>query len=103
MSKYPLSASTSPLSELFTRSRRGAAEPGAKGHRETHLLAVENAAWEMGFAVPLSAWFRGPLRERVKSSLSGDVLADFGFIVIIYLVCQLNSIIIMRLFKCVVD
>ncbi len=28
---------------------------------------------------------------------------DLGYIVIIYIVCELNSIIIMQLFKCVVD
>ncbi|MEM7226383.1 MAG: XrtA/PEP-CTERM system amidotransferase [Pseudomonadota bacterium] len=33
---------------------------------------------KMGFAVPLGQWFRGPLREQVKSSLSGAVLADTG-------------------------
>ncbi len=33
---------------------------------------------KMGFAVPLARWFRGPLRERVRSALRGDVLADTG-------------------------
>ena len=32
----------------------------------------------MEFAVPLSSWFRGPLRDRVRSALGGSVLADTG-------------------------
>lgn len=34
---------------------------------------------KMGFAVPLARWFRGPLRERVRSSLLGEQLASTGF------------------------
>ncbi len=34
---------------------------------------------KMGFAVPLAAWFRGVLRERVRSAVLGPVLADTGF------------------------
>ncbi|HZV66936.1 MAG TPA: XrtA/PEP-CTERM system amidotransferase [Telluria sp.] len=33
---------------------------------------------KMGFSVPLAAWFRGPLRERVRESLLGPTLADTG-------------------------
>jgi asparagine synthase (glutamine-hydrolysing) len=33
---------------------------------------------KMGFAVPLAAWFRGPLRDRVRTSLLGSTLADTG-------------------------
>ena len=33
---------------------------------------------KMGFAVPLAAWFRGPLRERVRDALLGPVLGDSG-------------------------
>jgi asparagine synthase (glutamine-hydrolysing) len=33
---------------------------------------------KMGFAVPLSAWFRGPLRQRVRDSLLGPNLAATG-------------------------
>jgi len=33
---------------------------------------------KMGFAVPISAWFRGPLRERLKTALSNQTLADTG-------------------------
>lgn len=34
---------------------------------------------KMGFAVPLSRWFRGPLRQRVRDSLLGGPLADSGW------------------------
>ena len=34
---------------------------------------------KMGFAVPLARWFRGPLRQRVRSSLLGGPLADSGW------------------------
>ena len=33
---------------------------------------------KMGFAVPLAAWFRGPLRNRVREALLGDRLAAAG-------------------------
>ncbi|QBI04192.1 XrtA/PEP-CTERM system amidotransferase [Pseudoduganella albidiflava] len=33
---------------------------------------------KQGFAVPLAAWFRGPLRERVRTSLLGPNLAATG-------------------------
>ncbi len=34
---------------------------------------------KMGFAVPLAAWFRGPLKERVRTALLGPMLAETGF------------------------
>ncbi|MBK1656113.1 XrtA/PEP-CTERM system amidotransferase [Allochromatium vinosum] len=34
---------------------------------------------KMGFAVPLTSWFRGPLRERVRQLLLGAPLLDSGF------------------------
>ncbi len=34
---------------------------------------------KMGFAVPLARWFRGPLRERVRSSVLGDRLMSTGW------------------------
>jgi asparagine synthase (glutamine-hydrolysing) len=33
---------------------------------------------KMGFAVPLTSWFRGPLRQRVRDALLGPVLAETG-------------------------
>jgi len=34
---------------------------------------------KMGFAVPLSRWFRGPLKQRVRDAVLGERLADSGF------------------------
>ncbi len=34
---------------------------------------------KMGFAVPLARWFRGPLRDRVRTALLGDHLAATGW------------------------
>lgn len=34
---------------------------------------------KMGFAVPLAAWFRGPLREKVHSALLGERMLDSGW------------------------
>ncbi len=34
---------------------------------------------KMGFAVPISEWFRGPLRDRVRAALTGSTLAETGF------------------------
>jgi len=33
---------------------------------------------KQGFAVPLAAWFRGPLRERVRAAIGGPALAETG-------------------------
>ena len=33
---------------------------------------------KMGFAIPLDSWFRGPLRDEVRSSLLGPVMSDSG-------------------------
>ncbi|TAN78455.1 MAG: amidotransferase 1, exosortase A system-associated [Gallionella sp.] len=34
---------------------------------------------KMGFAVPLAGWFRGPLKEKVRSAVLGPVLAQTGY------------------------
>jgi asparagine synthase (glutamine-hydrolysing) len=39
----------------------------------------------MGFAVPLAAWFRGPLRERVREQVLGQGMADSGIFDMTYL------------------
>ncbi|HEC17220.1 MAG TPA: amidotransferase 1, exosortase A system-associated [Sedimenticola sp.] len=33
---------------------------------------------KMGFSVPLAAWFRGPLRQRVRDAILGQTLPDTG-------------------------
>ena len=33
---------------------------------------------KMGFSIPLAAWFRGPLRQRVRDALLGPTLAETG-------------------------
>jgi asparagine synthase (glutamine-hydrolysing) len=40
---------------------------------------------KMGFAVPISAWFRGPLRERVRHAVLGSTLIESGFFDAAYL------------------
>jgi asparagine synthase (glutamine-hydrolysing) len=34
---------------------------------------------KMGFAVPLAAWFRGPLKQRLRDAVLGERLADSGY------------------------
>jgi asparagine synthase (glutamine-hydrolysing) len=34
---------------------------------------------KMGFSVPLARWFRGPLRQSVRSAVLGPVLAETGW------------------------
>ena len=33
---------------------------------------------KMGFAVPLAAWFRGPLRTRIRAAVTGPLMAETG-------------------------
>ncbi|SFB75072.1 XrtA/PEP-CTERM system amidotransferase [Massilia yuzhufengensis] len=40
---------------------------------------------KQGFAVPLAAWFRGPLRQRVRDSLLGRDLAETGIFNVAFL------------------
>jgi asparagine synthase (glutamine-hydrolysing) len=46
---------------------------------EPHLPSEILYRPKMGFAVPLSRWFRGPLRQRVRDALLGDRLAATGY------------------------
>ncbi len=45
---------------------------------EPHLSERILYREKMGFAVPIAAWFRGPLRERVRSAVLGSGLGDSG-------------------------
>jgi len=40
---------------------------------------------KMGFAVPLASWFRGPLRERLRTAVLRSALAETGFFNAAYL------------------
>jgi asparagine synthase (glutamine-hydrolysing) len=46
---------------------------------------------KMGFAVPLAQWFRGPLRERVRTALLGKWLADLDLFDRSYLVHLIDT------------
>jgi asparagine synthase (glutamine-hydrolysing) len=45
---------------------------------EPHLPRTVLYRPKMGFSVPLASWFRGPLRERLRSAVLGERLADTG-------------------------
>lgn len=58
-----------------------------KGWKKKHILikAMEGILpnsilhrRKQGFSIPLGAWLRGPLRELVRTNLSGNALQDFG-------------------------
>jgi asparagine synthase (glutamine-hydrolysing) len=49
-----------------------------KAALEPHVSKAILYRPKQGFAVPLAAWFRGPLRERVRETLCGSVLSDCG-------------------------
>lgn len=34
---------------------------------------------KQGFSVPLAAWFRGPLRQKLRDTVGGPILADSGY------------------------
>jgi asparagine synthase (glutamine-hydrolysing) len=40
---------------------------------------------KMGFAVPLASWFRGPLRDRIRTTITGRVLSEVGIFDMEYL------------------
>jgi asparagine synthase (glutamine-hydrolysing) len=49
-----------------------------KGREGKYILNNILYRDKMGFAVPLSSWFRGPLARRLRDALGGAVLADTG-------------------------
>ncbi|BBL35894.1 asparagine synthetase [glutamine-hydrolyzing] 1 [Nitrosomonas stercoris] len=46
---------------------------------------------KMGFAVPLASWFRGPLREHVRTTLLGNILADTGIFNMVFIKKMLDQ------------
>ncbi|PKM11434.1 MAG: asparagine synthetase B [Gammaproteobacteria bacterium HGW-Gammaproteobacteria-3] len=46
---------------------------------ETYLPDAVLYRPKMGFAVPLSDWFKGPLKHRVRESLLGDAITESGY------------------------
>lgn len=52
---------------------------------EPHLSQDILYRKKMGFSVPLARWFRGPLRERVRSSVLEGALAETGYFDMKYL------------------
>jgi asparagine synthase (glutamine-hydrolysing) len=62
-------------------------EARLRGREGKHLLKAAMEPYlprevlyrpKMGFAVPLSSWFRGPLRDRVRRAVMSPVLLDTG-------------------------
>jgi asparagine synthase (glutamine-hydrolysing) len=49
-----------------------------KRSMESHLPHEVLYRPKMGFSVPLAAWFRGPLRDRVRRALTSPLLLDTG-------------------------
>ena len=56
-----------------------------KKSMEPHLSQDILYRKKMGFSVPLARWFRGPLRERVRSSVLEGALAETGYFDMKYL------------------
>jgi asparagine synthase (glutamine-hydrolysing) len=46
---------------------------------------------KMGFAVPLASWFRGPLRQRIRTALLGETLAGTGIFNVSFLETLLDQ------------
>jgi asparagine synthase (glutamine-hydrolysing) len=34
---------------------------------------------KQGFSIPISSWFRGPLKEQIREAMTGKAMADTGF------------------------
>ena len=63
-------------SSLKLRGREG--KYLLKKSMEPHLPRAVMYRPKMGFAVPMSVWFRGVLRDRVRRDVMGDALASTG-------------------------
>jgi asparagine synthase (glutamine-hydrolysing) len=59
--------------------RRGEGKYLLKKALEPYLPAGILYRQKMGFAVPLTKWFRGPLRQAMSDAVLGPVLADTGW------------------------
>lgn len=62
--------------ELLLEGRQG--KMAFKKALEPHLSQETLYRDKMGFAVPLEAWFRGPLRDKIRQAVQSPVLTDSG-------------------------
>ena len=60
------------------KMRDGEAKFLLKKSMEPHLPHDVMYRPKMGFSIPLAAWFRGPLRTRIRDAVLGSTLADTG-------------------------
>jgi len=81
---HPLVEWLSSLSPDF-KLRNGEGKYLLKRSLEAYLPPEILYRPKMGFAVPLARWFRGPLRQSVRDSVLGPVLADTGWFNATYL------------------
>ncbi len=68
------SARIAPQHKLKGREGKHIFKKALEPHLSNDILYRD----KMGFAVPMAQWFRGPLRERVRESLSSETLGDTG-------------------------
>src|SRR6516225_7772322 len=61
-----------PHLKLHGREGKFVFKAALEPHISKHILYRP----KQGFAVPLAAWFRGPLRQRLRKTLCGRVLRD---------------------------
>jgi len=61
-----------PHLKLHGREGKFILKAAVEPHVSKHILYRP----KQGFAVPLAAWFRGPLRQRLRETLCGRVLRD---------------------------
>jgi len=62
------------------RLRHGQGKFLLKRAMRTHLPDELLYRRKMGFAVPLTRWFRGPLREVIRRDVLGEAMADAGIL-----------------------